>query len=461
MSKFETDLTQGSVVKQLIRFSLPFLLSNFIQALYSVADLYIVSLFCPTGSMVGVNIGGQLALLITNLAVGLSLGGTIVIAQYAGAQKQEDMKQTISTMLSVLTFAAAVLTVGAIAASTPLLRLLNTPETSLVEARRYFNICMLGNIFVFGYNAISGILRSVGDSKRPLYFVAFSASVNVGLDLLLVMVFGMGAAGAALATIASQAMAMILAIVYLNRSKFMFSFSLGNLRIHKDKLGKILKMGLPASVQSVVISISFLIITAMTNTFGENAAAGVAAIGKINTFVILPAMAISQSVSPMTAQNIGAGRYDRAMKTMWAGVGISGVVCVIMFFIFQAFAPQFVGIFANDPLTRDEVIRFGSEYARAMTWDYLFIPFVFNMTNFAGGAGHSMASLKANMLSAIILRVPVAWLFGIHLGMGLSGLGFGIPASTIGTIIYIGSYIARGKCKEGKLGISRDAQSAD
>ena len=166
MSKHINDLTQGNVAKQLLRFSIPFLMSNLIQALYSVADLYIVSLVCPTGSMVGVNIGGQLSLLVTNLALGLALGGTVVIAQYAGAQKPQDMKETISTLLSVLGIGAVILTVAAVTAAEPLLRLLNTPETSMAEARRYFVICMLGNIFVFGYNAIASVLRAVGNGGR-------------------------------------------------------------------------------------------------------------------------------------------------------------------------------------------------------------------------------------------------------------------------------------------------------
>ena len=287
-------------------------------------------------------------------------------------------------------------------------------------------------------------------------FVTVACFVNIGLDVLLVVVLGMGAAGAALATIAAQALSMVLAIITLNRSDFVFSFSLKSFRIYKDKLIKIMKMGLPSSVQGVVVNISFLIITAMTNTFGENAAAGVAAIGKVNSFVILPAMAISQSVSPMTAQNIGAGMLDRAKKTLWAGIAMSGVVCAVMFVVFQIFSPQFVSIFANDPATRDEVIYWGTQYARAMTFDYLVIPFCFNMTNFANGAGYSMTSLKANLLSAIILRVPAAWFFGIYCGMGLSGLGWGIPVSTLCTVVYVSIFIASGKWKKPKLGIIRD-----
>ncbi len=454
---YETDLTKGSVVKLLLRFSIPFLVSNLIQAMYSVADLYIVSLACPTGSVVGVNIGGQLAMLVTNLAVSLALGGTIVLAQYMGAQKEKDMKETISTLLSVLIGAAVVLTIAAILMCDTMLKLLNTPPSAVAEARRYLIICMLGNIFVFGYNAISAILRALGDSKRPLIFVTIACFINIGLDLLLVLVFRMGASGAALATICSQGLSMMLAIVSLNRTNFVFKFTLGNIRIYKDKLSKILTMGLPASVQSVFINISFLIISAMTNTFGESAAAGVAAIGKINTFCILPCIAIGQSVSPMTAQNVGAGFFDRAKKVMWCGIGMTAVIGVAMFGVMQVFSPQLTSLFANDPLTRDEVIKYGAEYARAMSFDYFFIPFVFNMTNFVNGAGNARVSLIGNIMSSLLLRIPASYILGMLLGMGLTGFGLGIPISTIGTVIYVASYVASGKWKKSRLGIAREA----
>ena len=456
MSRFENDLTQGNVARQLIKFSLPFLLSNLIQAMYSVADLYIVSLVCPTGSVVGVNVGGQVALLVTNLAVGLALGGTIVLAQYAGAQKRKDMSETVSTLLTLLIGGAVVLTALALILSGPMLRLLNTPDTAFAEAKRYLSICMAGNIFVFGYNAISAILRALGDSKRPLVFVTISCIVNVGLDLLLVCVFGMGAAGAALATIASQAISMVLAIIYLNRSDFFFRFTLSNIRIFRDKLGKIFRMGLPAGVQSVFVNLSFLIITAMTNTFGESAAAGVAAIGKINSFCILPSIAIAQSVSPMAAQNIGAGLYNRAKKALWTGVAMNLAIGVVMFAVMQFFSPQLTGLFANDAATRTQVIEFGALYARAMSFDYFFIPLMFCMNNFINGAGNANVSLIANILSALLLRVPAAYLLGMVMGMGLRGLGLAIPISSIGTIIYVGAYYLSGKWKNSKLGISRD-----
>lgn len=458
--KFENDLTRGSVARQLIKFSMPFLLSNLIQAMYSVADLYIVSLVCATGSVVGVNVGGQITLLVINLAIGLAMGGSIVLAQYAGAKKPEDMRETVSTLLTVLLGGAAVLTTLGIIFCDPMLRLLNTPDTAFAEAHRYFNICMWGNIFIFGYNAVSAILRALGDSKRPLIFVSISCGINVVLDLLLVCVFNMGAAGAALATVASQGISLILAMITLNRSDFFFSFSVKSLKIYGDKLGKILKMGIPSSVQAMLINISFLIITSMTNTFGESAAAGVAAISKINTFCILPSIAIGQSVSPMAAQNIGAGLYKRAKKAMWAGIIMNMAIGVIMFGVMQIFSPVLTGLFANDPLTREQVISYGTVYARAMSWDYFLIPFIFCMNNFVSGAGHAKTSLIANILSALLLRVPAAYILGMLMQMGLVGFGYAIPISSIGTMLYVALFIASGRWKRSTLGISSDSPEA-
>ena len=202
--KFRKDLTQGSVTKQLLKFSVPFLLSNLLQALYSVADMVIVGQFCGKSGITGVSIGGQINILVTGAALGLAIGGTVLIAQYGGAKKYDDQKSTIGTMTTLYIILSAVLTVVMVLLTKPILRLLKTPDNAFEEAVRYLTICMLGTVFMFLYNAISAILRGMGDSKRPLYFVAIAAAVNVVGDIVLVGPLKMGAAGAAVATISSQ-----------------------------------------------------------------------------------------------------------------------------------------------------------------------------------------------------------------------------------------------------------------
>lgn len=224
--KFRKDLTQGSVTKQLLKFSVPFLLSNLLQALYSVADMVIVGQFCGKSGITGVSIGGQINILVTGAALGLAIGGTVLIAQYGGAKKYDDQKSTIGTMTTLYIILSAVLTVIMVLLTKPILRLLKTPDNAFEEAVRYLTICMLGTVFMFLYNAISAILRGMGDSKRPLYFVAIAAAVNVVGDIVLVGPLKMGAAGAAIATISSQGISVILSLIYLFNSGFFSGYKI-------------------------------------------------------------------------------------------------------------------------------------------------------------------------------------------------------------------------------------------
>ena len=283
--KFRKDLTQGSVTKQLLKFSVPFLLSNLLQALYSVADMVIVGQFCGKSGITGVSIGGQINILVTGAALGLAIGGTVLIAQYGGAKKYDDQKSTIGTMTTLYIILSAVLTVVMVLLTKPILRLLKTPDNAFEEAVRYLTICMLGTVFMFLYNAISAILRGMGDSKRPLYFVAIAAAVNVVGDIVLVGPLKMGAAGAAVATISSQGISVILSLIYLFSSGFFSGYKIKDFRIDRQKALSIIKIGLPSSVQQVIVSFSFLTLTALVNSLPNAAAASACQgiVGKINS----------------------------------------------------------------------------------------------------------------------------------------------------------------------------------
>ncbi len=340
MAKLETDLSQGHVVKQLVLFSLPFLLSSFIQSLYSVADMIIVGQFSGTASISGVNIGGQVTFILTNLIMGLATGGTVLVGQYLGAGKREDIVKTISTMLSMLMAAALVMTVLVLVFQRPILWLIQTPAESFDEALSYLQVTSIGIVFIFGYNAISSIMRGMGDSKNPMIFIAIACAVNIVLDLLFVAVFNMQARGAAIATVIAQAVSMSLCVIYLIKNKFIFDFKLKSFKFYRDKLKLIFKLGIPMSVQNVVTGFSFMILTVIVNVIGGvEASAAVGAAGRINGFGILPAVAMSMAVSTMVAQNIGAGKIDRVKKTLHAGIAIAYGFGITMFFLCQ-FMPE-------------------------------------------------------------------------------------------------------------------------
>jgi putative MATE family efflux protein len=325
----------------------------------------------------------------------------------------------------------------------PILRLIQTPAEAFAESDRYLTVTVCGIVFIFGYNALSAILRGMGNSKQPFYFVLIACITNVALDLLFVAVFHWDAFGAALATVISQALSMFLCIIYMVKNRFHFDFKLSSFRIYGDQLANIIRIGLPTCVQNGVTSLSFLFLTAIVNTFGVFASAAVGAMGKFNSFAFMPTMAISASISTMAAQNIGAGKMDRAVEACRIGT-ISSVVLTWLFFIMlQIFPAQILSIFGRDP----EMISAGISYIRSFSFDLLIIPFIFCINGFLIGGGHTIFTLISSMLSSVILRVPICWIFGIALGHGLFGVGLGAPIASAGTLILIVAYMLSGKWK--------------
>ncbi|MHB1152113.1 MAG: MATE family efflux transporter [Eubacteriales bacterium] len=442
-TKFETNLSQGNVAKQLLRFSMPLLISNIIQSLYSVADMIIVGQFNGAVSMSGVNIGGQVTFLVTNLVFGLAAGATVLIGQYIGSGKRDELEDTISTLFTTLLAVAGVLTVLMFLLRGPILTLIRTPAESYTESKNYLLITALGTVFIFGYNAFSAVMRGMGDSRRPLYFVGIACGTNVILDLLFVAVFRWGAGGAATATVISQAVSMILCIFYFERNGFMFKFKLSSFRIKKERLILLLKIGGPMSIQNTVTSISFLCMTTMVNTIGVTASAAVGAVGKINMFAILPALAMSSAVSSVCAHNIGAGEYKRAVKTMQIGILIAITISIVIFSLVTLFPSAVISMFDNDP----KLIEAGVAYMRTFSFDYLFVPFVFTLNGLFIGAGHTTFSLFNGMLASLLIRIPVAYIFGIVLEMGLTGVGLGAPVASFIAMLTGLIYFISGKWK--------------
>ena len=449
--KFRQDLTQGSVGKQLIKFSVPFLLSNLLQAFYSVADMIIVGRLCGTHGITGVNIGSQINILVTGAALGLAVGGTVLIAQYGGAKKYDDQRKTIGTLFTMYMLLAVVFTAVMLLLGDTLLRVLKTPEIAFVEAENYYMICMSGIIFMFAYNVISAILRGMGDSKRPLYFVLIATIVNIIGDIILVGPFQMGAAGAAVATISAQALSVILSLIYLAKNRFFAGYHKSDFKIDKEKASMLIKIGLPSSVQQVVISFSFLTLTALVNSLpnAEIASACQGIGGKVNSFAILPALAMSSAVSSMAGQNIGAGQIDRAKKTMMTGMGIAFAMSAAVFIIVQIFPSQIISLFDTNP----EVIAVGADYMRFIALDYIFVPFVFCMNGLAIGAGYTNFALFNACFSSILVRVPFAYLI-VHLTeLGFNGIGLATGLASVASLIVGAIYVASGKWKTPKIRI--------
>lgn len=447
MSQFQKDLTQGSVAKQLILFSLPFLASNLLQALYNMADMLIVGRFCGMVGTSAVGIGGQVTILVINLISGLAVGGTVMIAQFMGAGRQERVKQTIGTMFTLYAIAGVVMTVVMLLLCKPVLNALSTPAESYAEAQRYLTICMAGTIFVFGYNGVSAVLRGMGDSRHPLIFVLIAAIINVVLDILLVAPpLNMGAAGAAIATITAQAISFIVSVIFLRRSSFVFDFKPKSFRMHKDLVKQLLGIGLPASLQGTLVTLSFMFLTSIANgiagLIGSNALSIAA---KVNSIAILPSMAMQASVSSMAGQNIGAGKPERARRTMFTAIGISFALSLVVFAVVQLFPEAIVNLFLGNnedgvmtAALRAQCVRDSAVYLQCISWDYLLTSVLFSINGLAIGVGHTLYTLISGCISSLLVRIPTAYVLGKVLGMGLRGVGYAAPAaSAVGLIISI------------------------
>ncbi len=420
----KNDLTQGSITKTLVRFSLPLLFANIIQALYGAVDLMVIGQYCSAESVSAVSTGTQVTQIITSVITGMTLGGTILVGKYIGMKKPEEAKKAIGTTLTLFAAFAVILTVIMLLASGTILRLLQTPEAAFVQAHTYVLICSAGIFCICGYNAISSILRGYGDSVRPMIFVIIACVMNIFLDIIFVKFFQMGAAGTALATIISQGASMIFAVIYLNKQQFIFTFRLSNFRIEKEKAYELARLSIPISFQECMIRLSFLYLTSVVNSLGIYASSAVGVASKYDVFAMLPATSIASALSAITAQNLGAQKPERIRKSVFIGLSIA-LAMSACFFAWAQIAPQtMIKIFADDP----NIIEAGIPFFRTCSYDYLAVTFVFCLNGFLNGYSKTMFTMFSSCFGALALRMPFLYLVQRIFPDSLAMLGCVAPA---------------------------------
>ena len=445
MSKTENKLTEGAVTKTLIVFSLPFIGSFLLQALYSVVDLLIVSHFAGTYSISGLNIVAQLTDMVLGFAIGFLSGATVLIAQYLGAGKKEDMLKTIQTSFTFILILGVIVTGIMLVLVHPVLNLLQTPTESYQEAYRYYVVVMAGVIFIFMYNAIASILRGMGDSKHPMFFVLIATVSNIILDLIFVGGFQMGAGGAALATVIAQALSVFISVIYLKKIDFPFDFRLSSFRIDRKTLRNLMRLGIPSAFQDTILNVSLVFLIGMANILGVYASAAVGIAAKINVIFILPNVALHSSLATIVGQNVGAGKLERGVKTarleFLISAGYSLVICVIMWF----FSKELLQIFTNDPNT----LQVGAQYFKGHCWDYFVVmPLAYCLGGLYIGTGHTMYVAIANLCGAVISRMPLAYVLSQLASFGVLGIGIAYPISTTVTVAVYLIFLFMGKWKE-------------
>lgn len=431
-----TDFTNGNIAKSLLYFSVPFLITNIIQSLYNIVDIMVVSHYCGPNGIAGASIGGSVTQTVTYMIIGLCNGGAIMTAHYVGMKSEKDVKETIGTTFGIMFILSVISSALMLIFARNILTALNTPNEAFSDTLSYFRICMSGSVFIFGYNAISSVLRGVGNSKTPMYFGFASCLINVALDLLFVGALKTGVSGAAAATVISQAISLVSCAVYLKKQKFLFDFKLSSFRIVPDKAVNIFKLGLPGAIQNAIVSGGFLLVSSITNSLGVNAASAVSVAAKVNGFAQMPASAIGMAVSSIIGQNVGARKFDRARKTLSYGIMISLGFGIVMFTAVQLMPAQLMGLLIDE----HDVIQTALPYLRITAFDYLLVALIFPLNGLCNGSGHTMFTMIPSIFSSVIARVPVAYFCVYALDMGLSGVAVSTPTGTISAIIICAVY---------------------
>ena len=423
MEQAPNALTKGSVVKALVTLTLPFLLANVLQSLYGAVDLFVVGQYCDAQSVAAVSTGTQVTQIVTSLVTGLTLGGTILIGKYTGMERWDKVKTAIGTTLSIFALVALALTALMLLFEAPLLTLLNTPAESFEATMEYVAICAWGNFFICGYNSLSALLRGYGDSVRPMYFVGVACVVNILLDFLFVKYVGLGAGGTALATVLSQGVSMAIGIGYLKRKRFLFDFKPASFRIDPAMAKELARVGIPISFQELMVRISFLYLTAVMNHCGVYAAAVVGIGSKYDVFSMLSATSIANALAAITAQNMGAGKPERARKSLWYGLSFA-LLAACAFWTWAQVSPEtMIALFSED----SGVIAAGVPFFRACSYDYIMVAFVFCLNGYLNGRAKTLWTMVSCTFGALCLRIPLVWFVSGHFSQDLGMLGTVAP----------------------------------
>lgn len=427
----ERDLTTGSVFKNIVFFSLPYLLSYFLQTLYGMADLFIVGQFNGVDSITSVSVGSQIMHMITVMIVGLAMGSTVTIGRAVGGRRADQAARTVGNTITLFMGLSLAITVLLLAVVKPITAAMSTPKEAVSETILYLTICFIGIPFITAYNIISSIFRGLGDSKSPMYFIAIACGVNIALDYLFIGVFRMGAAGAALGTTISQTVSVLVALAVILGRKTGIRPRRTDFKPHAETMRQILKIGIPVALQDGFVQIAFILITIIANRRGLNDAAAVGIVEKIIGIVFLLPSTMLSTVSALSAQNIGAKKHGRATATLRYGILIVAVLGFAVSVATQFVGRIFVGLFTEDTA----VTLLGDQYLRAYIWDCMFAGVHFCFSGYFCAYGLSGISFLHNALSIVCVRVPGAFLASKYFADTLYPMGLAAPGGSLLSVI--------------------------
>lgn len=405
----QIDMTEGPIFGKLLKFSIPLIASSILQLLFNAADVVVVGRFAGDNSLAAVGSTGSLINLLINLFMGLSVGTNVIAANYFGAQKKDDLRDTVHTAILVSIYSGLILTVVGVLGAKPILTFMQAPAEVLNLAALYLRIYFGGITATMVYNFGSAILRAKGDTQRPLYILFGAGILNFILNLIFVIIFKMDVAGVGLATVISQVISAVLVIIILIREPDDFHLNLKKLRINRMIFIRIVKIGLPAGFQGIMFSFSNVIIQSSINTFGPVMIAGNAAAVNLEGFIYTSMNGFSQGSLTFCSQNLGAGKVDRIRKVVWISQVSIIVIGALLSGIFLLLGPVFLGIFTKS----DEVVQAGMKRLWIIFTTYYLCGMMDGMANSIRGIGHSLMPVISSLIGACLFRI--IWLFTIFL----------------------------------------------
>jgi len=439
------DLSTGHEGKLILKFAIPMLMGNVFQQLYNVVDSVVVGKFIGKEALAAVGTSSPIIFLLVSFIIGITMGFTVVVSQYFGAKDIEKVKRAINTMYIFLFFVSIFISVAGILLSDFIFRMINLSPAIVPQAKLFINIFFAGLVFLFGYNGTSAILRGLGDSRTPLYFLIGSVGLNIVLDLIFVPVFHWGVWGVALATVIAEAAAFVSQIIYLNAYHKVVKFSFHNLTFDRDIFKKSLKIGLPTGFQQTFVAIGMIALYWVVNRFGVDANAAYSVAGRIDSFAGMPAMSFAVALSTFVGQNMGANRPDRVKAGFKATLVMTSGVSLALSAIIVIFARYLMMMFTNDPA----VIEIGQNYLRIIGSFYTLFSVMFVFTGLLRGAGDTLVPMFISLFSLWLVRIPVAYLLSSNPKIGMNGIWWSIPiAWGAGLIVYYWYYrLGRWKTK--------------
>ena len=414
-------LTEGNSGSLIFKFAMPMLIGNVFQQSYNIVDSIVVGRYVGKEALAAVGASFPLIFMLISFVVGVAMGTTIIISQYYGAKDMKMVKRAIETMYIVLFVASIVVSILGITFSGPIFRLINLPETVMPQAITFFNVYLTGMIFFFGFNGISSVLRGLGDSKTPLYFLIISTVMNMILVMLFVAVFKWGVAGAAWATVISQAGAFITGVIYLNRTHEVVKLNSLKLVFDKSIFKRSLIIGLPTGLQQTFVSIGMLAVTRIVNGFGTDVIAAYSVAIRLDSLAGMPAMNFGAALSTFVGQNLGANKPERVKQGFKSTFMMSGVLALFTSLIVIIFRQPLMHLFTDDAA----VIAIGADYLVIVSSFYIFFSTMFVIGGVMRGAGDTLIPMFITLFSLWAIRIPVAWIMSRY--FGVDGIWWSIP----------------------------------